>query len=146
MTPGDVIGSASTSAGPEASAHPAEIGAVVGNPAGESGPPPAAGSRPANEKAPVLEPGATPPAAVDEPCAALHIQATFRLLRMGGLAPDEAANLTAFLVGLEIHDSPWTIGQINRMLFLRQLYRGEGWGEAERLGANRRLRPIDPDR
>ena len=40
---------------------------------------------------------------------------------MKGLAPEEAANLTAFLCGLPIADVHWSLRQVNQLLFLRQL-------------------------
>jgi hypothetical protein len=42
---------------------------------------------------------------------------------MRGLAPDEAANLTAFLAGIQIGDSRWTLRQVNQLLFLREMRR-----------------------
>lgn len=64
--------------------------------------------------------------------APVHTQAAYRLLTMRGLAPTEAANMTAFLVGLHIHGAPWSIAQVNRMLFLKQLYQSPDWGDRER--------------
>jgi hypothetical protein len=45
-----------------------------------------------------------------------------------GLAPDEAANLTAYLCGLPVGEARWTLGEINRLLFLRELSRSGRWG------------------
>ena len=42
---------------------------------------------------------------------------------MRGLAPDEAANLTAYLAGIDVGGSHWTLRQINQLLFLRQMNR-----------------------
>lgn len=42
---------------------------------------------------------------------------------MRGLAPDEAANLTAFLAGIAISEVRWTLRQINQLLFLRAMNR-----------------------
>ena len=42
---------------------------------------------------------------------------------MRGLAPDEAANLTAFLAGISIGEAHWTLRQINQLLFLRAMNR-----------------------
>jgi hypothetical protein len=53
---------------------------------------------------------------------------TYRMLLVRGLAPDEAANLTAFLAGLPIEGSTWTLGQVNRLLFLRELARTGRFG------------------
>jgi len=64
-------------------------------------------------------------------------RATFRLLLLRGLAPDEAANLTAYLCGLPVGEARWTLSEINRLLFLRDLSRSGQWGLDD--GAGRRL-------
>jgi len=53
----------------------------------------------------------------------LPTKATYRNLIMRGLAPDEAANLTAYLAGIGVGGSRWTLKQINQLLFLRQMNR-----------------------
>jgi hypothetical protein len=53
----------------------------------------------------------------------LRTRATYRSLIMRGLAPDEAANLTAYLAGIGVGGSRWTLKQINQLLFLRQMNR-----------------------
>ncbi|HET7702953.1 MAG TPA: hypothetical protein VFK35_06105 [Candidatus Limnocylindrales bacterium] len=55
--------------------------------------------------------------------AELPTRATYRNLLSRGLAPDEAANLTAFLAGIPIGESSWTLRQVNQLLFLRQMNR-----------------------
>jgi len=47
---------------------------------------------------------------------------------MKGMTPDEAANMTAFLYGLPTADLRWTIGQLNQLLFLRQLRQSGRFG------------------
>ena len=42
---------------------------------------------------------------------------------MRGLAPDEAANLTAYLAGIDVGETHWTLRQINQLLFLREMNR-----------------------
>jgi len=64
-------------------------------------------------------------------------RATYRLLLLRGLAPDEAANLTAYLCGLPVSGAHWTLGEINRLLFLRELIRTGRWGLDD--GVGRRL-------
>src|SRR3954447_5719931 len=62
-------------------------------------------------------------------------RATYRMLILRGLLPTEAANLTACICGLPVGDSRWTIDQLNRLLFLRQLNRTGrvgGRGEPDR--------------
>jgi hypothetical protein len=40
---------------------------------------------------------------------------------MKGMAPEEAANLTAFLAGIPVGEGHWTLKQINELLFLRRM-------------------------
>jgi hypothetical protein len=42
---------------------------------------------------------------------------------MRGLTPAEAGNLTAYLSGIGPISGGWTVGQIERLLFLRHLAR-----------------------
>ena len=58
-----------------------------------------------------------------EPTRALPTRATYRNLLLRGLAPDEAANLTAYLAGIQVGESHWTLRQINQLLFLREMNR-----------------------
>lgn len=53
----------------------------------------------------------------------LRTRATYRNLLMRGLAPEEAANLTAFMAGIAVGDARWTLRQINQLLFLREMNR-----------------------
>jgi hypothetical protein len=48
-------------------------------------------------------------------------RATYRNLLMRGLAPEEAANLTAYLCGIQVGSQPWKLNEVNRLLFLREL-------------------------
>ena len=48
-------------------------------------------------------------------------RATYRSLLLRGLAPDEAANLTAFLCGIPVRTQHWRLPEVNRLLFLREL-------------------------
>jgi hypothetical protein len=59
------------------------------------------------------------PEATPEPVT----RSTYRNLISRGLAPDEAANLTAWLAGIEVGDAHWTLRQVNQLLFLRQMNR-----------------------
>ena len=57
---------------------------------------------------------------------------------MRGLAPDEAANLTAYLAGIDVGGSHWTLRQINQLLFLRQMNRMGHFAEpADRIHGSR---------
>jgi hypothetical protein len=64
------------------------------------------------------------------PAAELPTRATYRNLIIRGLAPDEAANLTAYLAGIGVGGSHWTLRQINQLLFLRQMNRSGHFAEA----------------
>lgn len=76
---------------------------------------------------------ATPNSPVSlETTAELRTRATYRNLLMRGLAPDEAANLTAFIAGIAIGDARWTLRQINQLLFLRQMNRTGHFAEPAR--------------
>ena len=55
-------------------------------------------------------------------------RSTYRLLQMKGLAPDEAANLTAFLCGIPIAEVHWSLRQVNQLLFLREMARTGRFG------------------
>ena len=69
-----------------------------------------------------------------DPRPELPTRATYRGLIMRGLAPDEAANLTAYLAGIDVSGSHWTLRQINQLLFLRQMNRsGHFTDPADRL-------------
>ena len=72
--------------------------------------------------------------AKDPTCTAtdqLVTRSTYRQLLMKGLAPDEAANLTAFLCGIPVADVHWSLGQVNQLLFLRELARKGRFGPAD---------------
>ena len=65
----------------------------------------------------------TRPAPSPEPSSELPTRSTYRSLIIRGLEPDEAANLTAWLAGINVGDSHWTLRQINQLLFLREMNR-----------------------
>ena len=48
---------------------------------------------------------------------------TFRRLRMGGLTMTEAGNLTAHVKGLHAVPGGWTVEEIERLLFVREMVR-----------------------
>jgi hypothetical protein len=56
--------------------------------------------------------------------------AAYRQLVMQGLTPAEAANITAVMRGLSIATTPWTVREIDHVLFLRAMR------EAGRFGPN----------
>jgi len=65
----------------------------------------------------------TSPASTQGSTPELPTRSTYRSLLIRGLAPDEAANLTAYLAGIGVGGSHWTLRQINQLLFLRQMNR-----------------------
>jgi hypothetical protein len=58
-------------------------------------------------------------------------RATYRMLIFRGLAPTEAANLTAYLCGIAVGDAAWSLPEINRLLFLRELNRTGRFGSED---------------
>lgn len=63
---------------------------------------------------------------------------TYRALLLRGLNPGEAANLTAFLCGINVGQGrPWRLADVDRLLFLRELCR------AGRIGADDGLQPME---
>ncbi len=62
-----------------------------------------------------------------------RITGTYRALIRRGLGSTEAANLVAYLNGLRVGEASWTLGEINRLLFLRHLYRSGRLAEANQL-------------
>jgi hypothetical protein len=70
------------------------------------------------------------PAASPEAMPELPTRATYRSLIIRGLAPDEAANLTAWMAGIGVGDSRWTLAQINQLLFLREMNRNGHFRES----------------
>jgi hypothetical protein len=72
---------------------------------------------------------AQPTAAVPERISTEpQTRATYRLLLLKGLAPDEAANLVAWLFGIRIGSQRWRLIEVNRLLFLRELSQGGRFG------------------
>jgi hypothetical protein len=47
--------------------------------------------------------------------------AAYRQLLMRGLAPGEAANIIAVKRGIPVGATPWTVREINHLLFLRAM-------------------------
>jgi hypothetical protein len=66
----------------------------------------------------------------------LVTRSTYRNLVTRGLAPDEAATLTAFMCGIPIGDGRWSIRQVNQLLFLKALVQGGRFGSSDG-GSNR---------
>lgn len=61
----------------------------------------------------------------------LVTRSTYRMLVSRGLAPDEAANLTAFMCGIPIDEVRWSIRQVNQLLFLRELAKTGRFGPTD---------------
>ena len=69
------------------------------------------------------------------------IGAAYRRLRRMGFDDTGAANLTALKNGLGIAEQPWTVRELDHLLFLRESRRGGRWSGAEdRLDASDRTR------
>ena len=61
----------------------------------------------------------------------LLTRSTYRHLVCRGLAPDEAATLTAFMCGIPIAEVHWSLRQVNELLFLRALVRAGRFGSSD---------------
>ena len=64
---------------------------------------------------------AQPRAETLSPAKALATRSIYRTFLLKGLAPDEAANLTAFVCGIPVQDLHWSLRQVNQLLFLREM-------------------------
>ena len=68
----------------------------------------------------------------------LSTHAIYRALLVRGFNPGEAANLTAYLAGIEVGAGrPWRLADVDHLLFLRELCR------SGRIGADDGLKPIE---
>jgi hypothetical protein len=75
----------------------------------------------------------------------LPTRATYRSLVQRGFTPGEAANLTAYLAGIEVGQGrPWRLADIDRLLFLRELCRTGRLGADDGLQPARRRRTRTP--
>ena len=72
------------------------------------------------------------PLAPDFVSRTVRTEASYRLLTATGLTGAEAAGVIGYVVGLKACEQPWTLKQVNKVLFLRELYSSGDWGEAER--------------
>ena len=102
---------------------------------GPAGSSPAVSSASVRATASVAESGsgtvATSPRTSQVSTPGLPTRTTYRTLIMRGLTPDEAANLTAYLTGIDVAESHWTLRQINQLLFLRQMNRTGHFSQAK---------------
>ena len=68
----------------------------------------------------------------------LATRETYRALLLRGFAPGEAANLTAYLAGIDVGTGrDWRLADVDRLLFLRELCR------SGRIGADDGLQPME---
>ena len=67
------------------------------------------------------------PAATPAPAT----RSLYRLLVLKGLAPAEAASLTAFMCGLPTTDLHWSLKQLNQLLFLRTMHEDGRFGGSD---------------
>lgn len=63
------------------------------------------------------------------PDAAHAPYSTYRALLRKGLTISEASNLTAYLCGIPLNDVQWSLAQVNKLLFVRELHRTGRIGE-----------------
>ncbi len=68
------------------------------------------------------------------PQAAAGEASTYRGLIARGLAPHEAANITAVLAGIPIVAQPWSLREVNHLVFLWTLRETGHWGRYDGAG------------
>jgi hypothetical protein len=61
----------------------------------------------------------------------IQTRETIRDLTLRGLAATEAANLTAYLCGIEVGNGGWKLTEINMLLFFRDLSRRGHFGPTD---------------
>ena len=110
------------SSGPSATLPPA----YAGGPGGGS-----TSRRRSASRVPAPPTSPSVPTRPTDPADGLVTRTTYRLLLSKGLAPDEAANLTAFLCGIPIADVDWSLRQVNQLLFLREMARTGRFGSRD---------------
>jgi hypothetical protein len=73
----------------------------------------------------MIEPQATPstPTHAWQGATLEPARATYRRLRIAGLSAREAGSLTAHLTGLPMVANGWSIEEVERLLFVRELVR-----------------------
>jgi hypothetical protein len=59
-------------------------------------------------------------------------QASYRYLVTSGLTGAEAAGIIGYVSGLSVGGGRWSLAQVNRLLFLQNLYNRTQWGNLER--------------
>jgi hypothetical protein len=71
----------------------------------------------------------TLPPTLPTPDASQAPYRTYRALLRKGLTIAEASNLTAYLCGIPLNDVQWSLAQVNKLLFVRELHRTGRIGE-----------------
>jgi hypothetical protein len=71
----------------------------------------------------------TLPPTLPTPDASQAPYRTYRALLRKGLTIAEASNLTAYLCGIPLNDVQWSLAQVNKLLFVRELHRAGRIGE-----------------
>jgi hypothetical protein len=71
----------------------------------------------------------TLPPTIPTPDASQAPYRTYRALLRKGLTIAEASNLTAYLCGIPLNDVQWSLAQVNKLLFVRELHRAGRIGE-----------------
>ncbi len=79
-------------------------------------------------------PPAAPRNETTSPVKAIATRSIYRAFLLKGLAPDEAANLTAFVSGIPVTDVHWSLRQVNQLLFLREMASSGRFGKADGKG------------
>jgi hypothetical protein len=64
---------------------------------------------------------ASPRIETKPPATSIATRSIYRTFLLKGMAPDEAANLTALVSGIPVTDLHWSLRQVNQLLFLREM-------------------------
>ena len=65
------------------------------------------------------------------PTTALATRQIYRAMLLKGLAPEHAANLTAFMCGIPVGNLHWSLRQVNQLLFLREMAHTGRFGQKD---------------
>ncbi len=76
-------------------------------------------------------PPAPPRSETSSPTTSIATRSVYRTFIQKGMAPDEAANLTAFVSGIPVTDLHWSLRQVNQLLFLREMANTRRFGKKD---------------
>ncbi len=78
---------------------------------------------------------AAAPSAAETLPRLIKTEPAYRRLIQSGITGPEAASLISYVIGLAPCETRWSLAQVNRLLFLRNLYHDTDWGHSEQRSA-----------